>query len=197
MPTYTLQLGIFTCRKTTTWDRRLYFPSEGRRAKDFFALKVRRLRPCANPQTWVPKTSTLPLDHRSRLTCSLNGVTEANHDQFRRPLPWPWFEKDIFHVLTELTSSVMSEKVKCTLVQALRLCTGRTAHRGSRGIALPFLDHGTRMWWGVSVTLRPLFNPGKNPVPIVQETGWAPRAGLDRCGKSRPHQDSIPGPSSP
>jgi hypothetical protein len=27
-------------------------------------------------------------------------------------------------------------KVKCTLVQALRLCTGRAAHRGSRGIAL-------------------------------------------------------------
>jgi hypothetical protein len=24
-----------------------------------------------------------------------------------------------------------------------------------------------------------------------------PRAGLDRCGKSRPHRDSIPGPSSP
>ena len=24
-----------------------------------------------------------------------------------------------------------------------------------------------------------------------------PRAGLDRCGKSHPHQDSIPGPSSP
>ena len=34
--------------------------------------------------------------------------------------------------------------IKCTLVQALRLCTGRTAHRGSRGIALLFLDHGTR-----------------------------------------------------
>jgi hypothetical protein len=33
------------------------------------------------------------------------------------------------------------KKVKCTLVQALRLCTG---HRGSRGIALPFHDHGTR-----------------------------------------------------
>jgi hypothetical protein len=27
---------------------------------------------------------------------------------------------------------------------------------------------------GVSVTPRPLFNPGKNPVPIVQETRWAP-----------------------
>jgi len=27
-------------------------------------------------------------------------------------------------------------KVKCTLVQALKLCTGRMAHRGSIGIAL-------------------------------------------------------------
>ena len=27
-------------------------------------------------------------------------------------------------------------EVKCTLVQALRLCTGRTAHKGSRGIVL-------------------------------------------------------------
>ena len=31
--------GSFTCRKSTTWDRRLYFPSEGRRAEDFFVLK--------------------------------------------------------------------------------------------------------------------------------------------------------------
>jgi len=51
-------------------------------------------------------------------------------------------------------------KVKCTLVQALRLCTGRTAHRGSKGVALLFLDHGTRRWWGVSVTPPPLFTPG-------------------------------------
>ena len=29
----------FTCRKSTTWEQRLYFPSEGRRAEDFFALK--------------------------------------------------------------------------------------------------------------------------------------------------------------
>ena len=35
-------------------------------------------------------------------------------------------------------------KVKCTLVQALRLCKSRTAHRGSRVIALHFHDHGTR-----------------------------------------------------
>jgi len=36
------------------------------------------------------------------------------------------------------------KKIKVTLVQALRLCTGHMAHRGSRGIALPFHDHGTR-----------------------------------------------------
>jgi hypothetical protein len=35
---------------------------------------------------------------------------------------------------------VMKGKVKVTLVQALRLCTGRTAHRGSKGIALLFHD---------------------------------------------------------
>ena len=34
----------------------------------------------------------------------------------------------------------MKKKVKFTLVQALRLCTGRTTHRGSRGIALLFHD---------------------------------------------------------
>ena len=41
-------------------------PSEERRAEDFFALKIRRLRPGANPRTWVPKASMPPLDHRSR-----------------------------------------------------------------------------------------------------------------------------------
>jgi hypothetical protein len=28
--------GSFTCRKAVTWDRRLYFLSEGRHAEDFF-----------------------------------------------------------------------------------------------------------------------------------------------------------------
>ena len=35
-------------------------------------------------------------------------------------------------------------KINCTLLQALRVCTGRTAHRRSRGIALLFLNHGTK-----------------------------------------------------
>ena len=32
----------------------------------FFAPKIRRLRPGVNTRTWLPKVSTLPLDHRSR-----------------------------------------------------------------------------------------------------------------------------------
>ena len=99
--------GSFTCLKSTTWDRRLYFPSEGMRAEDFYLpLKIRRL--------------------------------------------------------------------KCTLVQSLRLCTGHMAHRGSRDIALPFHDHGTRRGWEVSIMPWPLFTPGKDPVSTVQEAGWAP-----------------------
>jgi hypothetical protein len=38
--------------------------------------------------------------------------------------------------------------------------------------------------------------PGKRPGTYCMG-GWVgPRAGLDSCGKSRPHRDSIPGPSS-
>jgi len=49
--------------------------------------------------------------------------------------------------------------------------TGRTAHRGSRGIALLFLDHGTRRGWGVSVTPRSLFTPGKSRYPLYRRLG--------------------------
>ena len=65
-------------------------------------------------------------------------------------------------------------KLKVTHVQELRLCTGRTAHRGSRGKALPFHDHSTRRGQGVSITPRLLFTPGKDAVPIVQDAGWPP-----------------------
>ena len=56
--TSTSLLGSFTCRKFTTWVRRFYFPSEGRRAEDFFARKIRRLQPGLNPRTRVPEAST-------------------------------------------------------------------------------------------------------------------------------------------
>jgi hypothetical protein len=66
---------------------------------------------------------------------------------------------------------VKSLKVKVTLVQALRLCTGSTAYRGSRRIVLLILDHGTRRGWEVSVTLRPHFTPGKTRYPLYRRLG--------------------------
>jgi hypothetical protein len=48
------------------------------------------------------------------------------------------------------------------------------AQRVGRGIALLFHNHGTRWGWVVSSTSLPYFTLGKDPVPIVQESGWAP-----------------------
>jgi len=56
------------------------------------------------------------------------------------------------------------------------------------GIALLFHDRGTRRGWVVSSMPRPHFTPGKDPVPILQEAGWAP-VPVWTGGKSRPHRD--------
>jgi len=65
------------------------------------------------------------------------------------------------------------------------------AQRVDRGITLFFHDRGTRRGWVVSSTPRSHFTPGKDPVPIVLEAGWAPGP-VWTGGKSRPHRDSIP-----
>ena len=63
--------------------------------------------------------------------------------------------------------------------------------RVGRGIALLFHDHGTKRGWVVSSTPWPHFNPGKDPVPILQEAIWAP--GPVWTGeKSHSYRDSIP-----
>jgi hypothetical protein len=36
------------------------------------------------------------------------------------------------------------------------------------------MTNGTRREWEASVTPRPLFTPGKDQAPILQEAGWAP-----------------------
>jgi hypothetical protein len=52
-----------------------------------------------------------------------------------------------------------------------RLCTGRTAYRGSRGIALPFHDRGTRRGeWSTSRLGRSL-PPGKIQCPLYRTLG--------------------------
>jgi len=48
----------------------------------FFALKIRRLRPGANPQTWVPKASTLPLRPSKPLILSVTIQTKKKYTGF-------------------------------------------------------------------------------------------------------------------
>ena len=66
------------------------------------------------------------------------------------------------------------------------------AQRRSRGIAL----FGARWRWMVNATPRPLYPRERDPVPTVQEAGWASRPvwlGAKIC----PHRDSIPELYSP
>ena len=70
-------------------------------------------------------------------------------------------------------------KIKCTLVQAPRLCTGSTAHTGSRGIALLFLDHGARRGEGSAS------RPGRFLPPDNSRYSLYRRLGGPQCQSSR------------
>jgi len=56
-------------------------------------------------------------------------------------------------------------------INSMKFCTGRSAHSGSRGIALLFIDHGTR--GGEGSTSRPgrSLPPGKTRYPLYRRLG--------------------------
>jgi len=83
-----------------------------------------------------------------------------------------------------LTFKILKVKIKCSSYKP------GVAQRVGRGIALLFHDRGTRRRWVVSSTPRPHFTPGKDPVLILQEDGWAPGP-VWTGGNSRLHRDSI------
>jgi hypothetical protein len=76
------------------------------------------------------------------------------------------------HILRCLITRIIFDgekvKVKYSLQQAY------VAQRVSRGIALLFLNLGTRRRWCGRHNAPAALPPGKDPVPIVQEAGWAP-----------------------
>ena len=77
----------------------------------------------------------------------------------------------------------------------------RTGHEGPEGeqmysSTLPSTSM-LRWWWVGGQHHAAAALPRKDPVPIVQEAGWAPgpvRTGAENLAS---HRDSIPGPSSP
>ena len=70
-----------------------------------------------------------------------------------------------------MTSKV---KVKVTLVQALRLCAGCTAHRGSRGIALVIHDQQHLKGVRGQRHIPAAFHPRERAGSLCTEAGWAP-----------------------
>jgi hypothetical protein len=66
---------FFSCRKSTTWDRRLYFSSEGSRATDFITLKIHRPRRGLNPRI----LGAVPM---IKIMMKVNNNDKGN-DQFR------------------------------------------------------------------------------------------------------------------
>jgi hypothetical protein len=84
---------------------------------------------------------------------------------------------------TSIDTRVKKVKVKCTFVQALKLCTGRTAYMGSRGIALPFHDHSTRRGEGSASRPGRSLPPGKTWYPLYSRLG-GPQGRSGQCRKS-------------
>ena len=115
-------------------------------------------------------------------------IPTATEDRYGQ---WPTTVQLAVGAVTFRPKLMWLKEVECTLVQALRLCTCRTAHRGSRGIALSFHDHGTRSGWGVSVTPRPLFTPGKTRYPLYRRLG-GPQGRFGQVWKILPPQGFYP-----
>jgi len=105
------------------------------------------------------------------------------------------WESETFVITLSVSNYTIWQFIFCYLVKKKKVKWSRyrpgVAQRVGRGIALLFHNRGTRRGWVVSITPRPHFTPRKDPVPILQETGWAPGP-VWTGGKSRHHRDSIP-----
>ena len=81
--------------------------------------------------------------------------------RLRASTRWKWY-----YVRLEV------KRLGCTLVQALRLCTGRMAHRGSRGTALLFLDTSLEGVRGQRHVPGPAWTGAENPAPPPGFDPW-------------------------
>ena len=108
----------------------------------------------------------------------------------RKDLFWEISPLEILLNITWQYSATMhmKVKVKLTLEQAMK-----AQRRSSSTLSLTLALDGV----GVQPHAPAALPLGKR-CGTHGTRGWViPRVDLDRCGKSRPHRDSIPGPSSP
>jgi len=124
-------------------------------------------------------------------------ASKNNCETFDEPSTLDIIRQILSGMRTGVFTWLLKAKGKVHPCTALRFCTCRTAHRGSRCIALLFYDHGTRKRVrGQRHAPAVLYPRGRHGTHCTG--GWVgPRVGLDRCGKSRTRRSSIPGRSSP
>jgi hypothetical protein len=165
--------GSLTCHKFATWDRWLYFPSEGRHAVDFFTRKVWRLRPGSNPRSCVPEASMLTTRPPKLLAQKLSSFVNF-FSMF-------WMQVKCFNLLRSLHDLIFREFLKetaafwdivlCGIVICFRGKGTLKAQNGGRVIALLFLDLSARNGVGGQHHAPVALLPGKTWYPLYRRLG--------------------------
>jgi len=99
-------------------------------------------------------------------TCAPDG-----HLQSVKIPDYVWYNLTSWWWAQQCSKHVQKYHKKCTLAQTLKLCTGRASHSGSRGIALLFLDHGTRKQCRSASRPGRFLPPGKTWYPFYKRLG--------------------------
>ena len=123
MSTSTLHLGIFYMPQICDMGTMALLPLRRKACWGFFSpLKIRQLRPGLNTRSWVLKASTLPLDHRSRLWCTVthtsNSTARYSGDRSSKKLIVLVPNKVLPSVI-ELSSARSQQQHNCTHVSCL------------------------------------------------------------------------------
>jgi len=140
--------------------------------------------------TWVFWVISVYFNIRNTLPKS--GTFLLGHPVYGSHANWSRIPKDPPKHTLRITGLEYSDLFKSKVKVKWSRYRPGVAQGVGTGIALLFHDRGTRRGWVVSSSPRPHFTPGKDPVPILQEAGWAPGPVWTGGGESRPHPDSIP-----
>jgi hypothetical protein len=125
-------------------------------------------------------TTVRAIEYTNRvLSLEMRAYVEGTVLFFRQTL-----EINLGHPVRKHRQSECLVKAEWTLVQTLRLCTGRKAHRGRRGITLPSLDHGGE---GSASSPGRSLPPGKSRYPLHRRLGGH----QDRSGQVRKFSPST------
>ena len=122
----------------------------------------------------------------------------------------PWFSLDLAlrcwmifaqRLETIQICSIHRALIRCIIIQNdskrwTKFRTSLTVQLSLSFLITLYIRRPTNSLWFCGCTPRSHFTPGKEPVPILQEAGWAPRTGLDGRKISSP-RGVDPGPSSP